>query len=487
MNVKDLLNGLNYEIIKGSDEAEINKIEFDSRKISDNDMFICIEGFNTDGHNYIDMAVKNGAKVIVCSKEVSSTEAEIIIKVTNGRKALAVCSANFYDNPAKKLRIIGVTGTNGKTTTVFMLKAILEEAGYKVGLIGTIANYIGSKKIETSRTTPESLELHKLFREMVDVGVTYCVMEVSSHSLFLDRVYGIQFCEGIFTNLTQDHLDFHNTFENYFNAKLILFKNSEKVIVNIDDIYGKRIINEVNKQYITYSIENASSIKAENIKMHSKGVEFDIKINDKQYSFNLSLPGRYNIYNALGAVSACINEKIAIDVIKKSLQNVFVPGRSETITKNINLGFEVILDYAHTPDGLENILKTAREFTKGRLISVFGCGGDRDKTKRPKMGKLGTDLSDIAIITSDNPRTEKPDRIIEDITSGIDKDNFIVIEDRKKALKEALKIARQDDIIVVAGKGHENYQEINGAKLHFDEKEIIFKLINELFQNVDYK
>lgn len=481
MKIKELFNGIDYEIIKGTDEESINKIEFNSRNIMAGDMFVCVEGFNTDGHKYVDMAVENGAKAIVCTKEINNNAADVIIKVKDSRKTLAVISANYYDNPAKKIKIIGVTGTNGKTTTTFMLKAILEEAGYKVGLIGTIANYIGNKKIDTSRTTPESLELQKLFKEMVDEGVEYCVMEVSSHSLYLDRVYGIQFCNGIFTNLTQDHLDFHKNFENYYNAKLILFKNSSNIIINMDDNYGKRIITEVNKQNITYSIDNDSNLKAENIKMHSKGVEFDIKPNGKVHSFSVSLPGRYNIYNALGAIAACINEGISMPIIQKAMRNLFVPGRSESVTKNYNLGFEVILDYAHTPDGLENILKTAREFTQGRLISVFGCGGDRDKTKRPIMGKIGVDLSDIAIITSDNPRTEEPDKIIEDIIAGIIKNNYIVIVDRREAIKKAIEMAQKHDVIVVAGKGHEDYQEINGVKIHFDEKEIIKKYIDELF------
>jgi UDP-N-acetylmuramoyl-L-alanyl-D-glutamate--2,6-diaminopimelate ligase len=403
-----------------------------------------------------------------------------VVKIEDTRKGLALAASTFYGEPWKKLKMIGITGTNGKTTSTYMIKAILEEAGSKVGLIGTIANYVGDEKVPSHRTTPESLELHELFRKMVDSGVTHCIMEVSSHSLSLDRVYGIEFSQSIFSNLTQDHLDFHETFENYYNAKLILFKNSISSIINIDDEYGKRVYEEVQNNKITYSIENSSDLKAKNIVMHSRGIEFDLVYKNENTHVNLNIPGRYNIYNALGSAAACLNGGIGFEAIKKGLEKAVVPGRCEIVTKNYNLDYEVIVDYAHSPDSLKNILTTVREFTKGRLISVFGCGGDRDKTKRPIMGEIASRLSDITIITSDNPRTEEPQTIIKEITKGVVKENYVVIESRREAIKKAMTLAKKDDIIVIAGKGHEDYQELKDKVIHFDEREVIADIIKEL-------
>lgn len=482
MKLKEMLKDLNYEIVKGTDEININNIQYDSRSIEKGDLFFAIQGYNTDGHKYISTAHEKGAIAIIYDKDMDNLPECTMIKVKNSRKAMAKVSSNFYGNPKDKLNIIGVTGTNGKTTSTFMIKSILEEAGFKVGLLGTIANYIGNKKIHSDRTTPESLEIHKLFKHMVDEGVDYCVMEVSSHSLYLDRVYGINFSQSIFTNLTQDHLDFHKTFENYYQAKLLLFKNSKNSIINMDDEYGKRVYDDIKGNKLTYSIEAKSNLKAENIKMHSAGVEFSINYEGKEAEINMHIPGRYNIQNALGSALACLNEGISLEVVKRGFENMSgVPGRCEIVTKKYNLGYEIIVDYAHTPDGLENILKTAREFTKGRLISVFGCGGDRDKTKRPIMGKIGTELSDIAVITSDNPRSEEPLAIIEDIKSGIKNNNYIVVENRREAIKKAMEIAKQYDVIVVAGKGHEDYQILKDKTIHFDEREIIKELIEELY------
>jgi UDP-N-acetylmuramoyl-L-alanyl-D-glutamate--2,6-diaminopimelate ligase len=482
MKLKEMLKDLNYEIVKGTDEVNINNIQYDSRSIEKGDLFFAIQGYNTDGHKYIPTAYEKGAIAIVYDKDMDNLPECTMVKVKNSRKAMAKVSSNFYGNPKDKLKIIGVTGTNGKTTSTFMIKSILEEAGFKVGLLGTIANYIGDEKIHSDRTTPESLEIHKLFKHMVDEGVDYCVMEVSSHSLYLDRVYGINFSQSIFTNLTQDHLDFHKTFENYYQAKLLLFKNSKNSIINIDDEYGKRVYDDIGGNKLTYSIEEKSNLKAENIKMHSTGVEFSINYEGKEAEINMHIPGRYNIQNALGSALACLNEGISLEVVKRGFENMSgVPGRCEIVTKKYNLGYEIIVDYAHTPDGLENILKTVREFTKGRLISVFGCGGDRDRTKRPIMGKIGTELSDIAVITSDNPRSEEPLAIIEDIKSGIKNNNYIVVENRREAIKKAMEIARQYDVIVVAGKGHEDYQILKDKTIHFDEREIIKELIEELY------
>lgn len=481
MNLKQILQNLNYTILKGTDNIEVGKIEYDSREIKSGDVFFCIEGYNTDGHKFIESAVKNGATAIVCQKRPENLPDCSVIMVDDTREALAISSASFYGHPADKMKLIGITGTNGKTTSTYIIKSILEQAGYKVGLIGTIANYIGDKRVPSHRTTPESLELHRLFRQMVDEGIEYCVMEVSSHSLYLKRVFGITFKEAIFTNLTQDHLDFHKTFENYYNAKLILFNNSQNSIINMDDTYGKRIYEDVKNNKITFSMNSDSMLKAENIELHSRGVEFDIVSNNDREHISFNLPGKYNIMNAIGCAAACLNDGIALSVIKRGLESMLcVPGRCEIVTKNYNLGFEIIVDYAHTPDGLENILKTAREFTKGRLISVFGCGGDRDRTKRPIMGRIGSELSDFAVITSDNPRSEEPHKIIEEIVTGVYKDNYLVIENRREAIKKAMEIAKKNDVIVIAGKGHEDYQILRDKTIHFDEREIIAELINEL-------
>ncbi|MCR1933233.1 UDP-N-acetylmuramoyl-L-alanyl-D-glutamate--2,6-diaminopimelate ligase [Clostridium tepidum] len=483
MDLNLILKSLEYSFIKEC-KKEIKKIEYDSRNVEEGDLFVCIQGYATDGHKYAKKAYDNGAKVIVCEKaleDITYFKDCTIIKVSDTRKALAIMASNYYGNPSKHIKIIGITGTNGKTTSTFIIKSILEKAGYKVGLIGTIANYIGNKKIESHRTTPESLELQKLFKDMVDEEVDYCVMEVSSHSLYLDRVYGVEFKEAIFTNLTQDHLDFHKTFENYLNAKLILFKNTQNSIINIDDSYGEKVLGEVLGNKITYGVEKESDLKAKNLHMHSRGVEFDVIFKDEKETINLNIPGKYNIYNALGSIGACILEGISLKTIKEALENMpSVPGRCEIVTKNYNLGYDVIVDYAHTPDGLENILNTAREFTKGRLISVYGCGGDRDRTKRPIMGRIGSDLSDIAIITSDNPRTEDPSLIIKDILEGIKKDNYIVVEGRRDAIKKAMEMAKENDVIVVAGKGHEDYQILKDRTIHFDEREVIKEIIKEI-------
>lgn len=481
MKLKELLKGLNYTISNGSEDIDISKVEYDSRKIIKGDLFFCIEGFKVDGHRFASTAVKNGAAAIVCMQDIEENLPCTIIKVKDSRKAMSLISANYYENPSDKFKLIGITGTNGKTTSTFMMKSILEEASKKVGLIGTIANYIGDKKMHSERTTPESLELQKLFYEMNSEGVDYCIMEVSSHSLSLDRVYGVEFSEAIFTNLTQDHLDFHKTFENYYEAKLKLFSSAKNSIINIDDQYGKRVYDDVKNNKITYSIEKAADIKAENINIHSRGASFNLIYKGDSIKVNLNLPGRYNIYNALGSAAACLNEGVSLEHVKAGLEKVTVPGRCEIVTKGYDLGFDVIVDYAHTPDGLENILKTAREFTEGRLISVFGCGGDRDITKRPIMGKIGSDLSDIAVVTSDNPRTEEPTAIIEDIVKGIEKDNFVVVLNRAEAIKKAMCLAEKNDVIVIAGKGHEDYQILKDKVIHFDEREIIRDIIKELF------
>ena len=476
MELKKLLEGLHYEIIKGKNDGEVKNVNYDSRKVLQGDLFVCIKGFTSDGHKFASKAIENGAKYIVCEEIVECNDDITLIKVEDSRKALAVIGSNFYENPKDKLKIIGVTGTNGKTTTAFMIKSILENAGKKVGLIGTIANYIGDEKLDTERTTPESLELHELFSKMVKENVEFCVMEISSHSLELDRVYGIRFQSGLFTNLTRDHLDFHKTFENYYKAKFKLFPRSEQSIINIDTDWGKRVVEDLEaldiKNYKTYSLKEGNII-AKDIVEHGMDTKFTVDLDGEKEEMLLPIPGNYNIYNALGAILACKNAGLKLRDIKEGLKDVSVPGRCERVMKNMNLPYEILIDYAHTPDGLLNVLETCREFTKGRLISVFGCGGDRDKLKRPEMGDIGTRLSDIAIITSDNPRTEDEESIIEDIIKGVKEGEYIKITNRREAIKKALEIAKKDDVILIAGKGHETYQILKTGNIHFDEREII--------------
>lgn len=481
MILKSLLKGLDYEVIKGNEESKVQNIRYDNRKIEQGDAFVCVKGFKVDGHSFIGDAIKKGARVLIVQEEVSVQEDITIIKVKDTRKALAIMSSNYFGNPKDKLKIIGITGTNGKTTSAFIIKSILEKAGFMTGLIGTIANYIGNKKVDAVRTTPESYELHELFKNMVDAGVEYCVMEVSSHSLELDRVYGIQFEEGIFTNLTRDHLDFHKTFENYYNAKFKLFERSNHSIINLDDPYGANIVKDIEERGVktkvsTFSIEKESDFKAFEIKSHSNGSEFKVNL-ERVEEFSINIPGEYNIYNSLGCIICAYNLNIPMNKIKEGLRDVVIPGRCELVAKEKNLPYSIIIDYAHTPDGLENILSTVKAFTKNRMISVFGCGGDRDKVKRPQMGKIGCELSDIAIITSDNPRSEEPMDIINDIVKPLNYDNFVIEVNRKEAIRKAMNMALEGDVIVIAGKGHETYQILKDETIHFDEREVVYDIL----------
>ena len=481
MILKSLLKGLDYEVIKGNEESKVQNIRYDNRKIEQGDAFVCVKGFKVDGHSFIGDVIKKGAKTLIIQEDVSVQEDITIIKVRDTRKALAIMSSNYFGNPKDKLKIIGITGTNGKTTSAFIIKSILEKAGFMTGLIGTIANYIGNKKVDAVRTTPESYELHELFKNMVDAGVEYCVMEVSSHSLELDRVYGVQFEEGIFTNLTRDHLDFHKTFENYYNAKFKLFERSNHSIINLDDPYGANIVKDIEERGVktkvsTFSIEKESDFKVFEIKSHSNGSEFKVNLESIE-EFSINIPGEYNIYNSLGCIICAYNLNIPMDKIKEGLSDVVIPGRCELVAKEKNLPYSIIIDYAHTPDGLENILSTVKAFTKNRMISVFGCGGDRDKVKRPQMGKIGCELSDIAIITSDNPRSEEPMDIINDIVKPLNYDNFVIEVNRKEAIRKAMNMALEGDVIVIAGKGHETYQILKDETIHFDEREVVYDIL----------
>ncbi len=479
LKLKDLLNDLEYTLVCGSEDIDVSSVAYDSRKATEGGLFVCITGFTTDGHKYALSAVEKGAKAIIAEHTIDSVPDGTAFVVTpNTRKALALISAAFYNHPSDKMNVIGVTGTNGKTTTTYLIKTILENIGHTTGVVGTIGNMIGGKKLHAERTTPESLELQELFKEMLDAGVTDAVMEVSSHSLALDRVAGVHYSTAIFTNLTQDHLDYHKTMENYMKAKGILFTMADKAVINIDDAAGKYMMSVSKGRILTTGIDNPADLRAENISVTAEGVSYTLDYEGRQYPVKLNIPGRFSIYNSLGAIGACLLNGVEMSEIIRGLSmNKGVPGRFQSIPND--KGITVIVDYAHTPDGLENILETAHEFAKKRIITVFGCGGDRDRTKRPIMAETVGRLSDFAIITSDNPRTENPARILDDVEVGIipTKCPYHKIEDRRTAINEAIKMAEKDDVVIIAGKGHEDYQIFADKTIHFDDVEEAIKAI----------
>lgn len=475
MTLKELVKDLKYEV-SGNFDLEIKGIAYDSRKVKDGYLFIAIKGFETDGHKYIDSAIKNGAVAVLGEDDIKGDFT--YVKVENSRRALAVCGAQFYDHPERKLKIIGVTGTNGKTTTSYLIRQILMLKGLRCDLIGTNQTIVGDEEIESSRTTPESLDLFELFSKMAENGAEYVVMEVSSHSLELDRVYGVEFETSLLTNVTQDHLDFHKTMENYAKAKAKLFAVSRSCAINLDSDYADICVKNARGNVLTYSIKNDSLVKAHNIEMSERGVIFDIEHGGEVAKMRLGIPGQFSVYNALSAICACINIGLSIEDIQKGLVLAkSVKGRIEVV--RTNTPYTIIIDYAHTPDGLENIITAVRAFAKARVITVFGCGGNRDATKRPEMGAIAENLSDIAIVTSDNPRCEKPEDIINDILGGMKKDNHTVVVQRREAIRHAMQIAEKDDIIILAGKGHETYQEIEHVKHDFDERVVVKELLAE--------
>ena len=438
---------------------------------------------------YVENAIENGAQCVMLQegcdiKALNIPENVTILVVKDTREALAKCSSNFYGNPSAHLKLIGVTGTKGKTTTTFMIKEILEKAGKKVGLIGTIATYINGKKIKDSdRTTPESLELQQLFRQMVDEGVEVVVMEVSSQSLKLHRVDGCQFDIVLFTNFSEDHISEkeHPDMQDYFNSKLKLFEMCKTGIVNADDLHGAKIPRLFpDSDIVTYGIDNFANVLARDITITNSYVDFRVKITDRNERVKTGIPGRFSVYNSLAAI--CVAQKFGIDseTVKQALEEVRVPGRSELVDNKLEL--TIMIDYAHSPESLQNILQATKSYTRGRVISVFGCGGDRDSGKRPMMGEISGKIADYTIITSDNPRTEEPEKIVSQIEEGIKKTKgkYEVVVDRIEAIEKAIKMANKRDIIILAGKGHEPYQEINGVKYPFDERIIVRDIIEKM-------
>ena len=489
MELKKILAGLEGIKAKGNIEIEIKGIEKNSKEVKEGYMFVAIKGFSTDGHKYVENAIENGAQCVMLQegcdiKALNIPENVTILVVKDTREALAKCSSNFYGNPSAHLKLIGVTGTKGKTTTTFMIKDILEKAGKKVGLIGTIATYINGKKIKDSdRTTPESLELQQLFRQMVDEGVEVVVMEVSSQSLKLHRVDGCQFDIVLFTNFSEDHISEkeHPDMQDYFNSKLKLFEMCKTGIVNADDLHGAKIPRLFpDSDIVTYGIDNFANVLARDITITNSYVDFRVKITDRNERVKTGIPGRFSVYNSLAAI--CVAQKFGIDseTVKQALEEVRVPGRSELVDNKLEL--TIMIDYAHSPESLQNILQATKSYTRGRVISVFGCGGDRDSGKRPMMGEISGKIADYTIITSDNPRTEEPEKIVNQIEEGIKKTKgkYEVVVDRTEAIEKAIKMANKRDIIILAGKGHEPYQEINGVKYPFDERIIVRDIIEKM-------
>ena len=480
MKLKDLLCGIEVLECTANVELEIENIAYDSRKVEENSLFVAISGFATDGNRFIPMAMDKGAVAVLTAKK---PEVDVpYILVSNDRLALAQLGTNFYGHPARSMTMIGITGTNGKTSSTLLLKQVLEKTmGAKVGLIGTMENLIGDEVVPTERTTPESLELQALFARMRDAGCTHVVMEVSSHAIALDRVGGLHFQVGAFTNLTEDHLDFHKTMEDYCDTKAELFRRCDKAVINQDDSWFDRITKDATADILTTSAKNAAGLYAKNTVLLSDGISFDAVCGEKVVKVQLPIPGKFTVYNALSTLGIALQLGISLEAAADALTTVSgVKGRVEVVPTP-GKDYTILIDYAHTPDGLENVLSSVRDFCAGRLISVFGCGGDRDPIKRPIMGRIGVELSDLAIITSDNPRTEDPEAIVADIVKGVDASMgaYEVIVNRVDAIHYAMDIAQKNDIIVLAGKGHETYQEINHVKHHLDEREVVADYLAE--------
>lgn len=485
MKLANSIKYLNITEIKGNININISGVAYNSKSVKDNYIFVAIEGLRVDGHLYINDAITKGAKVIVVSKDIEDLQDVTVIKVKDTRAALSTLSADFYDYPSKNLELIGVTGTNGKTTTTYLLKSILDICKRMTSLIGTIGTIINGKSFYSTHTTPESLELQGMFKSMLQSKVDTCVMEVSSHSIQLARVNDCDFNIGIFTNLTHEHLDFHKDMENYYNTKKQLFyKTNNFNIVNIDDIYGNRLaqdIENVGPRLLTYGIDNNANIYANEIIGSERSSEFLLNTPNGKINITINIPGKFNIYNSLAAAACGYALGLSLPHIKEGLESVIgIPGRFEVVPTNKN--FNIIIDYAHTPDGFEKILETVDEFAKGRKILVFGCVGERDHAKRSLMGKIAEQYCDLCVLTTDNCRSEDPSEILNDIKQGFKNVNrsYIEIIDRAEAISYAIINSKKNDTIIITGKGHDKRQIIGDNVMHFDEKKIIAQALESL-------
>ncbi len=481
MKLSRIIEIINPVLVRNFTDVDIKSLAYDSRNVTAETLFFAIHGEKYDGHKFIQDAIERGANSCVVEKEEKISTVPLI-KVENVRETLAEISTHFYGFPSRKLLVVGITGTNGKTTTSFLIKNILDTAGRKAGLIGTMGCFIGDKNINLPNTTPESLWLQRIMREMVDSGIEVCIMEVSSHGIKMGRINNIDFDIGILTNISRDHLDFHRTFSDYVNTKLKLFqglKEKSIAIVNLDDGESNRFIKGISTRCFTYGIKEEAHFKGEIKRIDENGMELLIRHKDKVFEISSPLRGRYNAYNIIPSFAFSYIIKVKEEEIKKGISSFQgVSGRGERVTTG--LAFNCIIDYAHTPDALYNLFSSEKEMADGRLICVFGAGGDRDVGKRPEMGKVAASLCDVIILTSDNPRGEKPESIIKDILKGINSKKVTVEVNRRKAIETSINMAKRGDIVIIAGKGHERYQEIMGKRNSFNDREIAESCIRKL-------
>lgn len=473
MKLYELLDGV--EVLGGYPlNPEISSVTDDSRKVRNSSVFVCVKGKKNDGHDYARKALERGAAVVICDHNIGIRNC---IVVENTREAYALMCANYYGNCHRKLKMIGVTGTNGKTTTTFIIKKILEENGYKVGVIGTVDVMIGNEKYPSDYTTPNPSVLHRYLYMMKMAGCDVCIIEASSQALSQERTYGIHFDIGVFTNLTREHLDYHGSMEEYAKAKAILMQNSSVCIINADDSFAEMMKRNAAEKVVTFAIDGNADIKAENVKLNHGGVVYTLACESGRYEIAYDVIGKFSVYNSLAALAVGIVMKVDMKrAVRAVAEMKTVRGRIEKIPNNRNI--HILIDFAHTPDSLENVLKTVRDIYDKRIITVFGCGGDRDRTKRPLMGRIACKYSDLVYITSDNPRTEDPERIIDDIVGNIDKNNYIRTADRTQAIKAAIIEAEPGDTVLIAGKGHERYQILGTEKIHYDEREIVKQILD---------
>ena len=473
MKLYELLDGV--EVLGGYPlNPEISSVTDDSRKVRNSSVFVCVKGKKNDGHDYARKALERGAAVVICDHNIGIRNC---IVVENTREAYALMCANYYGNCHRKLKMIGVTGTNGKTTTTFIIKKILEENGYKVGVIGTVDVMIGNEKYPSDYTTPNPSVLHRYLYMMKMAGCDVCIIEASSQALSQERTYGIHFDIGVFTNLTREHLDYHGSMEEYAKAKAILMRNSSVCIINADDSFAEMMKRNAAEKVVTFAIDGNADIKAENVKLNHGGVVYTLACESGRYEIAYDVIGKFSVYNSLAALAVGIVMKVDMKrAVRAVAEMKTVRGRIEKIPNNRNI--HILIDFAHTPDSLENVLKTVRDIYDKRIITVFGCGGDRDRTKRPLMGRIACKYSDLVYVTSDNPRTEDPERIIDDIVGNIDKNNYIRTADRTQAIKAAIVEAEPGDTVLIAGKGHERYQILGTKKIHYDEREIVKQILD---------
>ncbi|MFZ2641820.1 MAG: UDP-N-acetylmuramoyl-L-alanyl-D-glutamate--2,6-diaminopimelate ligase [Verrucomicrobiia bacterium] len=493
MQIKKLIEVLSGAEVDGPVDRDVIAIHYDSRRVTPESLFVALPGLKTDGHKFIEHAVKRGAVAVLVEKPVTAIRRATVIRVPDAREAMARLAAQFHGHPDRRMKVIGITGTNGKTTTAFMVQHILKEAGIKTGLIGTVRYEIGERVIPASRTTPEAVELHEMMAQMVRQNCGAVVMEVSSHSLDQKRVLGIDFDVVVFTNLTQDHLDYHKTMDNYFEAKSILFKSLSSngkigmAVINVDDPRGRELVAmPLKAAKLTYGIENEAMVRGRMLAVNCVGLKFEVATPKGEDRISLPLFGRYNVANALGALGACMTLGVKLPTMARALKSLpAVPGRLERV--DCGQPFQVFVDYAHTDDALKNMLTTLRESTTKRLLVCFGCGGNRDTRKRELMGRVASQLADFSVLTSDNPRKEEPRAIISQIEEGFSDagsaGKYEVVEDRREAISRVLAMAEEGDIVVIAGKGHETYQEFADTVISFDDREVAREYLTQCLKN----